>query len=421
MENSLKKYELIDKIQAFCEKKQFKSEFVQECITEFIEGHTKLYGDIISDEDLFKRLEENLDKITFVSRLESPAGLLGEYKGRIDDNTDLNEIVIYFSESDFELSDISKKAWDIYTNSDKEKLLQDLEKRKTLAKSTLIHELTHCAYTIKDQFGIGEKHIFSQTGKDLITGEYKPIAGNNNNVEAIVNYISSKIEGKAPDEIPTYKAETKAIYMLCEKSDEKSIIKAAWDSDEQKYKDSFIASMGTDTKLGEKSYDDFQKIMKDLVSTRNQNLTIMDFNEKSEKTLSKLQDVLEGKSYETKSSTFKEIQKPLVLETSENQKITATENKITLTQKIAIFFEKNNYFMNVPFIKNFVNKQLKILPEVKTLDEKIFSNEEKKDSTFISQLTSNVEPIQSVLDKTTSISQDVKQKDDIKKNNQLIK
>ena len=65
---------------------------------------------------------------------------------------------------------------------------------------------------------MGEKHIFSTTGKDYLSGEYRQIGGNNNNVEAIVNYISSRIEGKSPDEISTYQAETRAIYMLAEKN-----------------------------------------------------------------------------------------------------------------------------------------------------------------------------------------------------------
>ena len=57
--------ELKEKIQAFCEKKHFDNPFIQKCITEFIEGHTELYGDVVSTDELFERLENNLDKITF--------------------------------------------------------------------------------------------------------------------------------------------------------------------------------------------------------------------------------------------------------------------------------------------------------------------------------------------------------------------
>lgn len=124
------KQELKDKIKEFCENKHFENTFIRECITEFIEGHTELYGDVISSEDLFKRLEDNLDKITFAGRNKAPNGKLGEYKGRIADNTDTNEIFIYFNESDLELSETDKKMWNLYTEADKQKLLQDIRAKK---------------------------------------------------------------------------------------------------------------------------------------------------------------------------------------------------------------------------------------------------------------------------------------------------
>ena len=106
----------------------------RECITEFIEGHTELYGDVISAGDLFKRLEDNLDKITFAGRNKALNGELGEYKGRIADNTDTNEIFIYFNESDLELSETDKKMWNLYTEADKQKLLQDMRAKKNRNK-----------------------------------------------------------------------------------------------------------------------------------------------------------------------------------------------------------------------------------------------------------------------------------------------
>ena len=82
--------------------------------------------------------------------------------------------------------------WNLYTETDKEKLLQDVAIRKSEIKSTLLHELTHAAYTIKNEYGMGEKHIFSETSKDILSGKYRQIGSNTNNIEAIVNYISKK-------------------------------------------------------------------------------------------------------------------------------------------------------------------------------------------------------------------------------------
>ncbi len=130
----MEKQELKNRIKKFCENKNFENPFIQECITEFIEGHTKLYGDIISVEDLFKRLENNLDKITFAGRKKAPNGELGEYKGRIADNIDTNEIFIYFDEADLELSKLDKKMWNLYIESDKQKLLQDMRTKESKNK-----------------------------------------------------------------------------------------------------------------------------------------------------------------------------------------------------------------------------------------------------------------------------------------------
>lgn len=105
----MKKWELKNKINEFCKNKHFENPFIQECITEFIEGRTELYRDVISAEDLLKRLEDNLDKITFAGREKAPNGELGEYKGRIANNTDTNEVFIYFDEADLKLSETDKK------------------------------------------------------------------------------------------------------------------------------------------------------------------------------------------------------------------------------------------------------------------------------------------------------------------------
>lgn len=352
--------ELKEKIQAFCDKKHFDNPFIQECITEFIEGHTELYGDVVSTDELFERLENNLDKITFATRENAPNGELGEYKGRIADNEDRNEILLYFNKSDLELSETDKKMWSLYTEKDKQALIQNLSDKKAELKSTLLHELTHAAYTIKDKYGMGEKHIFSETSKDVISGEYRQIGSNNNNVEAIVNYISSRIEGKNINEISTYKAETSAIYMLADKVDEKSIIQAAWNSDEQQLKQSYIRALGKGNEIGEQSYNGFQDGMKKLRVIRGQDLSLSESNRRNKEKLSELQQIFDGKSTELESSKFKDREyKPI----NETHSIThKEETNLSFLQKVANFFAKHQSLMTVPFVKNFVNKQLNVLP-----------------------------------------------------------
>lgn len=410
----MEKQELKNKIIEFCKNKHFENPFIQECITEFIEGHTELYGDVISTEDLFKRLENNLDKITFAGREKAPNGELGEYKGRIADNTDTNEIFIYFDEADLELSETDKKMWNLYTESDKQNLLQDIQTRRAEIKSTLIHELTHSAYTIKDEYGMGEKHIFSTTGKDYLSGEYRQIAGNNNNVEAIVNYISSRIEGKNPDEISTYQAETKAIYMLAEKIDEKSIVQSAWVSDEQQFKQAYVESIATDIETGEKSYNSFQNIMKKLVVTRGQNISIGENNRKNEQLLSEMQQILDGKSYELESGKFKDMEHTIRTEDTISTDITERENKLSFTQRIARFFEKHKPLMNISIIKDFVRRQLDVLPPARNQEENDVSTLNSRRNDFINEISNNgefrkIQPLQTSNEKHTNLEEIHKQ------------
>lgn len=410
----MEKQELKNKIIEFCKNKNFENPFIQECITEFIEGHTELYGDVISTEDLFKRLEDNLDKITFAGREKAPNGELGEYKGRIADNTDTNEIFIYFDEADLDLSETDKKMWTLYTESDKQKLLQDMQTRRSEIKSTLIHELTHSAYTIKDKYGIGEKHIFSETGKDYFSGEYRQIGGNNNNVEAIVNYISSRIEGKNPDEISTYQAETKAIYMLAEKIDEKSIVQSAWVSDEQQFKQAYLESIWADIETGEKSYNSFQNIMKKLVVTRGQNISIGENTQKNELLLSEMQQILDGKSYELESGKFKDMKHTTRTEDTISTDMPERENKLSLSQRIARFFEKHKPLMNISIIKNFVKKQLDILPPARNQEENNVSTLNSRRNDFINEISNNgefrkLQSLQTINEKDTNLGEIHKQ------------
>ena len=406
--------ELKNKIHEFCRNKHFENPFIQECITEFIEGHTALYGYIISSDDLFKKLEDNLDKITFAGREKASHGELGEYKGRVADNTDINEISIYFNEDALELSETDKKVWELYTEADKQKLSQDMQTRRSVIKSTLIHELTHSAYTIKDKYGFGEKHIFSETGKDYFSGEYRQIGGNNNNVEAIVNYISSRIEGKNPDEILTYQAETKAIYMLAEKLDEKSIIQSAWNSDEQQFKQTYIKSVGADIETGEKSYNSFQNIMKRLVIARSKDIGVAEYNSKSKQLLSEMQQVLDGKSYELEPTKLEDTKHITRIEGIISTEVPEKENKLSFTQRIAKFFEKHESLMNVPFINNFVRKQLDILPPARNQTENNISTASSKENDFINRISNNgelrkLQPHRSITERTSSLEEINKQ------------
>ncbi len=238
---------------------------------------------------------------------------------------------------------------------------------------------------------MGEKHIFSETGKDYLSGEYRQIGGNNNNVEAIVNYISSRIEGKNPNELETYQAETKAIYMLSEKMNEKSIIQAAWNSDEQQFKQTYIKSIGKDMTDGEKSYQQFQEGMKRLIVTRGQNISIGENNRKNETILSEMQQILDGKSHSLETTKFKDIKSTINPEENIPLNAPKEEKNLSFFQKIAKFFEKHKTLMSIPFIRNFAEKQLHVLPPAREQEENHISSFNSQRDNFINELSHNGE------------------------------
>ncbi len=86
-----------------------------------------------------------------------------------------------------------------------------------------------------------------------------------------------------------------------------------------------------------------------------------------------------------------------------NQNINQNENKLSLKQRIAQFLQKNNLFMNLSFVENFVHHQLDVLPEATqpTRTETHAVNRTREN--FINELTNfgayrNLPPIQRMSD-----------------------
>ena len=100
----------------------------------------------------------------------------------------------------------------------------------------LIHELTHCAYTIKqNDFYKTEKQIFG-TYEELLDGRTPLINGSNTYMEPIVNYISSCIFGKKNG---VYPAQTKNFAKLVSMLGNKELIRSAFNSDEEAFRQCF--------------------------------------------------------------------------------------------------------------------------------------------------------------------------------------
>lgn len=271
------------KINEFLDRKKIEHPFLRECVEDFINGHEREFGDIVSTEDLFARLEENLDEISFAGY--NGTGVGGEYVKRDRDGVIQNKILIYEEESSLEMSDL---YFNIYTPEDQQETLRKVDENRSRIKASVIHELTHAGYTKPLRSGLGEQHIFTTTF--MGTGEKKQI-GKTHYIEPIVNFISSKISGNNY----AYEFETKAIQMLADKIGERGIVEAAWDSDEMILKNAYTELVKKNNGDGEKSYQSFEDDML-AISVHGRNGDYWDYYKKSIERLEHIEQLLEGKT-----------------------------------------------------------------------------------------------------------------------------
>ena len=202
--------------------------------------------------------------------------------------------------------------------------------------------------------------------------------------------------------------------MLAEKIDEKSIIQSSWASDEQQFKQAYIESIAIDIETGEKSYNSFQNIMKKLVITRGQNISIGENNRKNEHLLSEMQQILDGKSQELEFGKFKDMEHTIKVEDTISNDIAEKHDKLSFTQRIARFFEKHKPLMNILIIKNFVRKQLDVLPPARNQEENNVYTLNSKRNDFINEISNNGEfrklpPLQTTKERNQSLEEINKQ------------
>ena len=205
---------MIEQINDFLDNKGIKEELTRNIVSNFIIKHTELYGDIVPFESLMERLNTNLNSINLVDPRQRQItdirheSTVGTYEG-----FDKNSITMYFTEEH----------------------LKNPELREGFT-SVLIHELTHSAYTIKqNDYFRSEKQIFGRYEK-LPNGKTPLVEGNLVYMEPIVNYVATRIYGKNNG---AYPARTSNIEKLASKLDEKRIIKSAFNSDEEEFKKAF--------------------------------------------------------------------------------------------------------------------------------------------------------------------------------------
>ena len=204
---------MLEKITEFLDNKGINDEFIRNIVGGFINRHTELYGDVVPFESLMERLNANLHSINLIDpsqQIIDPRyhNVVGTYEG-----FKKNSITMSFTQEH----------------------LRNPQLREDFI-GILIHELTHCAYTIKqNDIYKSEKQIFGRY-EELLDGKTPLVDGSNTYMEPIVNYISTRIFGKKNG---TYPAQTSNIAKLTSILDEKDIVKSAFNSDEETFKQCF--------------------------------------------------------------------------------------------------------------------------------------------------------------------------------------
>lgn len=205
--------EMLEKITEFLDNKGINDEFIRNIVVGFINRHTELYGEVVPFESLMERLNANLHSINLIDpsqQISDPRyhNVVGTYEG-----FKKNSITMFFTQEH----------------------LRNLQLREDFI-SILIHELTHCAYTIKqNDIYKSEKQIFGRY-EELLDGKTPLVEGNDTYMEPIVNYISTRIFGKRNS---TYLAQTSNITRLASILDEKEIVRSAFNSDEETFRKCF--------------------------------------------------------------------------------------------------------------------------------------------------------------------------------------
>ena len=136
--------------------------------------------------------------------------------------------------------------------------------------------------------------------------------------------------------------------------------------------------------------------------------------EKNEQLLSEMQQLLDGKSHELESGKFKDMEHTIKTEDTMSTDIPKKENKLSFTQRIAKFFEKHKGLMNISIIKNFVRKQLDILPPARNQEENNVSTLNSRRNDFINEISNNgefrkLQPLQTTKERNQSLEEINKQ------------
>ena len=205
--------EMFERITEFLDSKGIEDGLIRNLISVFITKHTELYGNTVSFDDLISRLNTNLKQIIWHDPSETPnevgfKNMVGQYIGFND-----NSIHMYFSKSSLS----------------NPQLFEDF-------KSTFLHELTHCAYTIKNNdIYETESQVFC-TMEQQLNGKVDVVNGTEIFMEPIINYISTTIDGKRNS---SYVPQTLSISQLANTVGHDKIISSAFQSDEKKFKSCF--------------------------------------------------------------------------------------------------------------------------------------------------------------------------------------
>lgn len=205
-------------INEFLDNRKIESKVLRDILSDYVKDHTELFGHIVSEEMLLSRLDGTLKELVMIPREEKPE-IMGNdpalYKG-----FDKNRFIIFCTEKELESLTLGP-------------LLRDV----------INHEITHAAYTIKnDDIDHSDTSVFGTRIEVDSADPYSPellMDGHDDLCEPVINYISSQISSKQGIKSVINVAQTHQISRIADRIGGDSFVESAWNSDENLLKEKF--------------------------------------------------------------------------------------------------------------------------------------------------------------------------------------
>lgn len=221
---------------------------------------------------------------------------------------------------------------------------------------------------------------YKKDGRDTLKGIYESMEGNEDKFDELMNNLEQiysidnllihgygqQLQSQTPLNITMQDRETRfqgninTYRELMDKTERELVASYMENHDEQYILQNYneIASLLTTPELKNNLLTAVQELSQLVEQNGRENIVNFDDYRREPPTQSVQMEMPEGYSI----NEFGEIIRPARTEQVQPNNQQQNQNKLTLKQRVAQFLQRNNLFMNLSFVENFVHQQLDVLP-----------------------------------------------------------